>query len=403
MSLASIPEILDDLRQGRMVILVDDPGRENEGDVCIAAEFVTPEVINFMRKECGGLICLALPGEACDRLGLPPQTSENTTPHGTGFTVSIEAREGVTTGISAHDRAHTVQTAIADGATAKDLVRPGHIFPLRARDGGVLVRAGHTEAIVDLAQLAGCKDAGVICEVMNDDGTMARLPDLERFAQRHDLKVATISELVEYRRRRERMIQRLAVLSIDTPAGRFDLHPYRSRIDGVVHVALTHGIERAEDRDGRYPPLDEAVHVRVHAANVLSDVFGAAAFSSGPSLQLAMRRIHEAPMGVLLFIRHSNRGLRVEPEILREQLRSEGLDDAEAPSRLGFWTDPLEYGTGAQILHDLGVRKMKLLTNSPKKLAGLSGYGLEIVDQIPVLPDPSDAEAESSRFREPGR
>ncbi|PIE24591.1 MAG: 3,4-dihydroxy-2-butanone-4-phosphate synthase [Planctomycetota bacterium] len=388
MALASIPEILDDLRQGKMVILVDDPGRENEGDVCIAAEFCTPETINFMRKECGGLICLSLTGEACDRLGLPPQTSENTTPHGTGFTVSIEAREGVTTGISAQDRAHTVQTAIRDGATAGDLVRPGHVFPLRARDGGVLVRAGHTEAIVDLVRLAECKPAGVICEVMNEDGTMARLPDLELFAKRHGMKVAAISELVEHRRRRERIIERLDVLEIESSAGVFDMHPYRSKTDDVVHVALTHGIPRAASTELRYPALEEPVAVRVHAANVLSDVFEAYGFNSGPPLSLAMKRIGEEPLGVLLFIRHSNRGLRVEPEILREHLRKEGLDDAGAPSRVGFWTDPLEYGTGAQILHDLGVRKMKLLTNSPKKLAGLSGYGLEIVDQIPVLEDP---------------
>ena len=282
--------------------------------------------------------------------------------------------------------------------------RPGHIFPLRARDGGVLVRAGHTEAIVDLARLAELKPAGVICEVMNEDGTMARLPDLERFAERHGMKVAAISELVEYRRRRERMIERLAVMSIESPVGRFDMHPYRSKIDGVVHVALTHGIERiAGQSRAAIRRLTEPVHVRVHSSNVIADIFGDESFNSGPSLRLAMQRIREAPSGVLLFIRHANNGLRVEPEILREHLRAEGRDDAEAPSRLGFWTDPLEYGTGAQILHDLGVRQMKLLTNSPKKLAGLAGYGLEIVDQIPVLPDRQTTPSPRSRYREPGR
>ena len=294
MSLASIPEILDDLAQGKMVVLVDDPDRENEGDLCMAAEFATPEAVNFIRKEAGGLLCMPMSSELCDTLGLHPMVPENTSPRQTSFTVSIEARTGVTTGISAADMARTIQVAIADNATASDLVRPGHVFPLRARDGGVLVRAGHTEAILDLTRLAGLKPAGLVCEIANDDGTMSRMPQLHDFAKKHELKIAAIADLVEYRRRRERIIDRRPVVQMPTDVGYFDLYPYRSKVDGRVHVALTLGIDRLDDESGRFAPIGEPVLVRVHSECLTGDVFHSRRCDCGSQLSAAMQRIQQA-------------------------------------------------------------------------------------------------------------
>lgn len=385
MSLCSIPDVLADLKQGKPVILVDDPQRENEGDLCIAAEFATPKIVNFIRRAAGGLLCMPLEGSICDRLGLHQMVPENTSPRQTGFTVSIEAREGVSTGISAADMARTIRAAVADNAQPDDLVRPGHIFPLRARDGGVLVRAGHTEAIVDLCRLAELKPAGLVCEIQNDDGSMARLPEIEQFARRHELKIAAISDLVEYRRRRERIIERKPVVKMPTDVGYFDLYPYRSRVDGRVHVALVHGIDRLDDESGRFPPIPEPVLVRVHSECLTGDVFHSQRCDCGSQLHEAMRRIQAGTVGVLLYIRQEGRGIGLEHKLEAYKLQETGLDTVQANEVLGFKPDQREYGTGAQILHDLGVRKMRLLTNNPKKLTALTGYGLEITEQVPLL------------------
>ncbi len=387
--LASIPELIEDLKQGRFVIVVDDPDRENEGDLFLAAEFATPERINFMRKEARGLLCLALDTARCEQLGLTPMSPENTARRGTGFMVSIEAREGVSTGISAADMARTIQVAIADDAKPSDLARPGHVFPLRARDGGVLVRAGHTEALVDLCRLAGLKPAGLLIEIMNEDGTMARLPECMAFAEKHGIRIGTVADLVEYRRRRERIIERLPVVRMPTDEGYFDLYPYRSRIDRRVHVALVHGIPRLDDEGGRFPPIEEPVLVRVHSECLTGDVFGSRRCDCGEQLRLAMRRIQEVERGVLLYIRQEGRGIGLEHKLRAYRLQEKGLDTVEANHRLGFKADAREYGTGAQILHDLGVRRMRLLTNNPKKLRGLEGYGLEVVEQVPLRIPPN--------------
>ncbi len=386
MTYARVEEAVKAIHEGRMVILVDDPRRENEGDLVMAAESITPEAVNFMRKEAGGLICLALDGELADELHLRPQVSENTSRMGTAFLESIEAAVGVTTGISAQDRSRTILAAVRPGARPQDLLRPGHIFPLRAREGGVLVRPGQTEGSVDLARLAGMRAAGVICEIMNEDGSMARMPELEVFAQKHALPILTIADLIEYRRRRERLVERrVAGVRLPTEAGEFELHLYRSKTDGKEHLALTHGWSAAPQEPGTpFARLEDPVMVRVHSECLTGDLLGSLRCDCGPQMRAAMNQIVAAGRGVLLYIRQEGRGIGLESKLQAYHLQDRGLDTVEANEHLGYPADMREYGVGAQILHDLGVRRMRLLTNNPKKLAALEGYGLEIAEQLPI-------------------
>ena len=391
MTFSPIPEILEDLKQGKPIILVDDPDRENEGDLCFAAQSTTPELVNLLAKDARGLICLALDGAICDRLALGPQTTSNESRHGTAFTVSIDAREGVSTGISAKDRATTILTTVDPDVLPTDLVRgSGHVLPLRAAEGGVLVRAGHTEGIVDLCTLAGLRPAGVICEILNDDGTMARLPDLHEFAKAKGLRTGSIADLVEYRRRRERIIQRVADADMPTKVGPFRSFAYRSTIDGRIHIALCHGIDAPSAEGGRFPPIDESVLVRVHSQCLTGDVFGSLRCDCGEQLERAMAAVQSEGRGIVLYISQEGRGIGLAHKMKAYALQDDGLDTVEANERLGFRADEREFGTGAQILHDLGARKLRLLTNNPKKLSGLAGYGLEIVEQVPlqVTPNP---------------
>ena len=389
MTIASIPEILDELRQGKMIILVDDPDRENEGDLAMLAEHVTPEAINFMAREGRGLICMPLAGQDCDRLSLDPQAPRNTSRHRTNFTISIEAASGVTTGISAADRARTIQVACDPAAQPEDLARPGHVFPLRARDGGVLVRGGQTEGIVDLARLAGARPAGVICEIMNDDGTMARMPDLEVFAEKHDLKICTIEDVIAWRRKNERLIEPIELdVPLPTPFGTFRAHLFDSLIDRKQHVALTVGMPEA-GLDGVRPAVEEPVHVRVHSECLTGDVFHSQRCDCGPQLDKALEILGSKEHGVLVYLRQEGRGIGLANKLRAYRLQDEGLDTVEANQALGLPVDLREYGIGAQILHYLGVRQMSLLTNNPKKIHGLAGYGLEVVDQVSLETDPN--------------
>jgi 3,4-dihydroxy 2-butanone 4-phosphate synthase/GTP cyclohydrolase II len=392
MTFAPISELLDELKAGRPVVLVDDPSRENEGDLCFAAEFASPELIARMMRECCGLICLALDGTICDQLQLPPMVADNKARHGTAFTVSVGATKGTTTGISASDRAKTIQAAVAPDARPGDLTRPGHVFPLRARDGGVLVRAGHTEAIVDLCRLAGLRPAGVICEVTKADGEMARVPELTEFCRARGIKLGCIADLVEYRRRRERMIERVAVARMPTAHGDFDCHTYHSLVDGRTHMALTVGIPRVGD-GGRFPPIEGPVLVRVHSQCLTGDAFGSLRCDCGPQLQLAMQRVQQEGRGVVLYISQEGRGIGLANKLRAYALQDAGMDTVEANVHLGFRPDEREFGTGAQILHDLGVRQLRLLSNNPKKLAGLQGYGLEIAGQVPLIVEPNQHNA----------
>jgi 3,4-dihydroxy 2-butanone 4-phosphate synthase/GTP cyclohydrolase II len=389
MPIADIPEVLADLKQGKMIILVDDPGRENEGDLAMLAEHVTPEAVNFMAREGRGLICMPLSGELCETLDLVPQAARNTSKMGTGFTVSIEAATGVTTGISAADRARTIQVACDPASEPDDLARPGHIFPLRARDGGVLVRGGQTEGMIDLAELCGARPAGVICEVMKDDGTMARMPDLELFAEQHDLKICSIESLIAWRRKNERLIEPLEMdVPMPTPFGTFLVNLFRSKIDGKEHVALTRGMPEA-GLDGPRPGVETPVLVRVHSECLTGDVFHSMRCDCGPQLDRALEKLGAAEQGVLVYMRQEGRGIGLANKLKAYRLQDSGLDTVEANQALGFAPDLREYGLGAQILHYLGVRRMKLLTNNPKKIAGLHGYGLDVVDQVPLSTPPN--------------
>ena len=391
MAPSPIPEILDDLRQGRMVILVDDPSRENEGDITMLAEAVTPEHINFMVREARGLICMPMAGEVCDRLGLKPQVERNTSRMGTAFTISIEAAEGVTTGISAADRAHTIRTASDPEAQPDDLATPGHIFPLRARDGGVLVRGGQTEGIVDLARLAGAKvQAGVVCEIMNDDGTMSRMPELEAFAEKHGLKIATIADLIAYRRQHERLVEPVVThVPLPTRHGDFQAHLFRSTVDGNEHIALTKGLGEP-GLDGPWEALEDVVTVRVHSECLTGDSFGSLRCDCEPQLHQAMELLAGEERAVLLYLRQEGRGIGLANKLKAYKLQDGGLDTVQANQALGFPADLREYGIGAQVLHYLGIRRMAILTNNPKKIHGLAGYGLELVDQRPLTTTPTE-------------
>jgi len=376
---ASVEDGIEEMRRGRMVVVVDAADRENEGDLTIAAQFATPEAINFMAKEGRGLICLCLTGERCDELDLRMMTEHNETPYGTAFTVSIEAREGITTGISAHDRARTIQVAIDPSKGPQDIVQPGHVFPLRARTGGVLVRAGQTEAAVDLARLAGLNPAGVVCEVMKDDGTMARVPDLIDFCTRHGLKLVTVADLIEYRRRHEKLVEREVTVRLPTAYGEFSAVLFRETLTGRQHVALIRG-----DVDGAPNVL-----VRVHSECLTGDVFHSLRCDCGEQLDAAMRLIAVEPDGVLLYMAQEGRGIGLLNKLKAYELQEEGLDTVDANLALGFAADEREWGIGNQILAELGLSTIRLLTNNPKKVSGLQAFGLQVTEQVPIEVPPN--------------
>jgi 3,4-dihydroxy 2-butanone 4-phosphate synthase / GTP cyclohydrolase II len=382
---ATIDEAVEEIREGRMVVVVDDPDRENEGDLVVAAQYASPEAINFMATHARGLICLCLTEERADELGLRPMTEHNEAPLGTAFTVSIEAREGVTTGISAADRSRTIQVAINPDSSSHDLVQPGHVFPLRARPGGVLERMGQTEAAVDLARLAGLNPSGVVCEIMNADGTMARVPDLVPYCERHALRMITVADLVEYRRRHEKLVERGAAVRLPTEYGMFTAIAFREKLTGKTHVALAKGeVEGASD-----------VLVRVHSECLTGDVFHSLRCDCGEQLEQALRQIETEGCGVLLYMAQEGRGIGLLNKLRAYELQERGLDTVEANLELGFPADARDWGIGNQILADLGLTTIRILTNNPKKLTGLDGFGLTVVEQVPLEVPPN---AENARY-----
>jgi len=390
MPLATIEEAIEDYRAGRFVIIIDDEDRENEGDLCLAAEKVTPEAINFMARYGRGLICMPIIGQRLDELRIPMMVADNRSRFGTAFTVSIEAREGVTTGISAYDRAHTIRVVLDPKTRPEDIVMPGHTFPLRVREGGVLVRAGQTEASVDLARLAGLYPAAVICEIMDEDGHMARLPQLERFAAEHGLRIISVAQLIEYRRRHEKLVRRVASAHLPTSIGEFEAIAYENTISGEHHLALVMGAP--------FTP-DEPTLVRVHSECLTGDALGSLRCDCGEQLRAAMRAIAQEGRGVLLYMRQEGRGIGLLNKLRAYELQDQGLDTVEANERLGFPADLRDYGIGAQILYDLGVRRLRLLTNNPRKIVGLRGYGLEVVERVPLEIPPTETNRDYLRAK----
>ena len=386
----TIDDVVRAVANGEMVIVTDDADRENEGDLLMAAEKATPEAINFMAMHGRGLICVPVSNERAEQLGLQRMVAHNREMYRTDFTVSVDAAHGVTTGISAHDRAKTIKTIADPGAKPEDLVQPGHIFPLRAKEGGVLRRAGHTEAAVDLARMAGLQPAGVLCEILHDDGTMARLPELMEFRKKHGLRICTIQSLIAHRRIREKLVEREQVVKLPTDYGDFDLHLYRSKLDGAHHLALVKGTISS----------NKAVLVRVHSECLTGDVFGSRRCDCGNQLHAALRQISEEGDGVLVYMRQEGRGIGLAAKIHAYKLQEEGLDTVEANAKLGFGSDLRDYGLGAQILFDLGVRKFRFLTNNPKKVVGLEGYGIQMVEQVPIR---GEANPHNARYLETKR
>ena len=383
----AVDDVIADIAAGRMVIVTDDEDRENEGDLLMAAEKITPAAVNFMAMHGRGLICVPVSNERAEQLDLQRMVSQNREMYRTDFTVSVDAAHGVTTGISAQDRARTIKTLSDPGSMPDDLVQPGHVFPLRAKDGGVLRRAGHTEAAVDLARLAGLQPAGVLCEILHDDGTMARLPELMEFKRKHNLRICTIQSLIAHRRVREKLIEREQVVKLPTDYGEFNLHLYRSKVDGSHHLALVKGVISP----------DQPTLVRVHSECLTGDVFGSRRCDCGNQMHAALQQISDEGKGVLVYMRQEGRGIGLAAKLHAYKLQEEGLDTVEANAKLGFASDLRDYGLGAQILFDLGVRQFRFLTNNPKKVIGLEGYGLEMIEQVPIR---SEANEHNAKYLE---